>query len=41
MLLHLELFCVQAMEGITVDGPKVPFLCNIWKVFTTQPELED
>jgi hypothetical protein len=40
-LLQLELFCVRAMEGIVVDRPEVPLLHNVWKVFTTEPELED
>jgi hypothetical protein len=41
MLLCLELFHVQAMEGITVDRPEVPLLHNVRKVFATEPELED
>jgi hypothetical protein len=41
MLLHPELFHVQATEGITVDRPEILLLCDIWKVFATEPDLED
>jgi hypothetical protein len=41
MLLRLELFRIWAMEGIAVDGPEIPLLRNVWKVFATEPELED
>jgi hypothetical protein len=29
------------MEGIVVGGPEVPLLHDVWKVFATEPELED
>jgi hypothetical protein len=29
------------MEGIVVNGPKIPLLCDVQKVFATEPELED
>jgi hypothetical protein len=29
------------MEGIVVDRPEVPLLCDVWKVFVTELELED
>jgi hypothetical protein len=29
------------MEGITVDGPKIPLLRDVRKAFVTEPELED
>jgi hypothetical protein len=28
-------------KGITVGRPEVPLLCDVWKVFVTEPELED
>jgi hypothetical protein len=37
----LELFRICTMEGIAVDGPKIPLLHDVWKVFATEPELED
>jgi hypothetical protein len=40
-LLWPELFRIRAMEGITVDRPKIPLLRNVRKVFATEPELED
>jgi hypothetical protein len=40
-LLWLELFWIWAMEGIAVDGPEIPLLHNVQKVFATEPELED
>jgi hypothetical protein len=29
------------MEGIAVDGPEIPLLRDVRKVFATEPELED
>jgi hypothetical protein len=40
-LLQPELFHVWAMERIVVDGPEVPLLHNVQKMFMTEPELED
>jgi hypothetical protein len=40
-LLRPELFRICAMEGITVERPEVPLLCNIQKAFATEPELGD
>jgi hypothetical protein len=40
-LLRLELFRIHAMEGIVVDGPKIRLLCDVRKVFATEPELKD
>jgi hypothetical protein len=40
-LLQPELFRIRAMEGIAVDRPEIPLLCDVRKVFTTELELED
>jgi hypothetical protein len=40
-LLRPEFFQIHAMEGIAVDGPEVPLLRDVRKVFATEPELED
>jgi hypothetical protein len=40
-LLRLKLFQIHVMEGITVNGPEIPLLRDVWKVFATKPELED
>jgi hypothetical protein len=40
-LLRPELFRIRAMEGIVVDGPEIPLLRDVRKVFATEPELED
>jgi hypothetical protein len=40
-LFRPELFRIRAMEGITVNGPEIPLLRDVWKVFATEPELED
>jgi hypothetical protein len=40
-LLRLELFRIHTMEGITVNGPEIPLLRDVRKVFATEPELED
>jgi hypothetical protein len=32
---------VWVMEGTIINRPEVPLLCDVWKVFTTEPELED
>lgn len=39
--LWLELFHIWVIEGIVVDGPEVPLLRDVQKVFVTEPELED
>jgi hypothetical protein len=41
MLLWPELLHIRAMEGIAVDRPKVPLLCDVQKMFVTEPELKD
>jgi hypothetical protein len=40
-LLWPELFRIHAMEGITVDGPEIPLLRDVWKAFAAEPELKD
>jgi hypothetical protein len=40
-LLWPELFQIWAMEGIAVDGPEIPLLHDVWKVFANELELED
>jgi hypothetical protein len=40
-LLWPELFWIHTMEGIAVDRPEIPLLCDVRKAFATELELEE